>query len=221
MKPLVITVHMCSMKLNNIYFLYFYRSLNTFPSANRLLLTGTPLQNNLAELWSLLNFLMPEIFDSLDVFESWFDVTEMMEDGSDEKIIQQEREKQVIGTLQKVCESAVDIPGKRNKTYLRPWACLGWSSWGFDIPLQILSPFFLRRMKKDVNLEIPPKKELLVYTPMTPLQLKLYEATLTMDYTVFDNLKVSSFSSFDGILFKLWLTLGLSLLPSQLTLHSS
>lgn len=58
-------------------------------------------------------------------------------------------------------------------------------------------------MKKDVNLEIPPKKELLVYTPMTPLQLKLYEATLTMDYTVFDNLKVSSFSSFDGILFKL------------------
>ncbi|XP_069990366.1 lymphocyte-specific helicase [Penaeus vannamei] len=130
------------------------KSLNTFPSANRLLLTGTPLQNNLAELWSLLNFLMPEIFDSLDVFESWFDVTEMMEDGSDEKIIQQEREKQVIGTLQK-----------------------------------ILSPFFLRRMKKDVNLEIPPKKELLVYTPMTPLQLKLYEATLTMDYTVFDNLK--------------------------------
>ncbi|XP_047489909.1 lymphocyte-specific helicase-like isoform X1 [Penaeus chinensis] len=130
------------------------KSLNTFPSANRLLLTGTPLQNNLAELWSLLNFLMPEIFDSLDVFESWFDVTEMMEDGSDEKIIQQEREKQVIGTLQK-----------------------------------ILSPFFLRRMKKDVNLEIPPKKELLVYTPMTPLQLKLYEATLTFDYSFFDNIK--------------------------------
>lgn len=64
------------------------------------------MQNNLAELWSLLNFLMPEIFDSLDVFESWFDVTEMMEDGSDEKIIQQEREKQVIGTLQKVCKKS-------------------------------------------------------------------------------------------------------------------
>jgi len=40
--------------------------------ANKILLTGTPLQNNLRELWSLLNFLMPEIFDNLDFFESVF-----------------------------------------------------------------------------------------------------------------------------------------------------
>lgn len=33
-------------------------------SVRRLLLTGTPLQNNLGELWSLLNFLMPELFSS-------------------------------------------------------------------------------------------------------------------------------------------------------------
>ena len=32
----------------------------------------TTLQNNLDELWSLLNFLMGEIFDDLRVFKSWF-----------------------------------------------------------------------------------------------------------------------------------------------------
>lgn len=41
------------------------KELRLYTSANRLLLTGTPLQNNLDELWSLLNFLMAEIFDDL------------------------------------------------------------------------------------------------------------------------------------------------------------
>ena len=40
----------------------------------RLLLTGTPLQNNLHELWSLLNFLLPTIFSSSDDFDEWFDL---------------------------------------------------------------------------------------------------------------------------------------------------
>jgi len=38
------------------------------------LLTGTPLQNNLHELWSLLNFLLPTIFSSSDDFDEWFDL---------------------------------------------------------------------------------------------------------------------------------------------------
>jgi len=38
------------------------------------LLTGTPLQNNIHELWSLLNFLLPDIFSSSEDFDEWFDL---------------------------------------------------------------------------------------------------------------------------------------------------
>ncbi|EFJ23933.1 hypothetical protein SELMODRAFT_102849 [Selaginella moellendorffii] len=38
----------------------------------RLLLTGTPIQNSLQELWSLLNFILPAIFNSSGNFEEWF-----------------------------------------------------------------------------------------------------------------------------------------------------
>ena len=40
----------------------------------RLLITGTPLQNNLHELWALLNFLLPEVFASAEAFDEWFTV---------------------------------------------------------------------------------------------------------------------------------------------------
>ena len=35
---------------------------------------GTPLQNNLHELWALLNFLLPEVFSSAEKFDEWFSV---------------------------------------------------------------------------------------------------------------------------------------------------
>lgn len=51
-----------------------------FKSANRLLLTGTPLQNNLHELWALLNFLLPDVFNSSDDFDSWFNTNSCLGD---------------------------------------------------------------------------------------------------------------------------------------------
>jgi SNF2 family DNA or RNA helicase len=47
---------------------------------------GTPLQNNLDELWSLLNFLMSEIFDDLRVFKSWFDAKDIDESSQSEQV---------------------------------------------------------------------------------------------------------------------------------------
>ena len=75
------------------------RELQSYQSANRLLITGTPLQNNLAELWSLLHFLMPEIFDKLESFESWFDFSALKEKNGHEQILSEERKSSLVTSL--------------------------------------------------------------------------------------------------------------------------
>jgi len=50
----------------------------------RLLITGTPLQNNLHELWALLNFLLPEVFGDSEQFDHWFNTSN--QDGQDNVI---------------------------------------------------------------------------------------------------------------------------------------
>lgn len=57
--------------------------LRTFPSTNRLLLTGTPLQNNLHELWALLNFILPDVFSASDDFDTWFDSDDCLSGNED------------------------------------------------------------------------------------------------------------------------------------------
>lgn len=59
---------------------------------------------------------------------------------------------------------------------------------------QILTPFLLRRLKTDVELSLPPKKEVLVYAPLTQKQETFYKAAL--DRTLLDivgNKKVKIF----------------------------
>ena len=52
---------------------------------------GTPLQNNLSELWSLLHYVLPEIFASLDAFQGWFDFDNLGDVSGREQVIAQEQ----------------------------------------------------------------------------------------------------------------------------------
>ncbi|KAF9411104.1 hypothetical protein BGZ94_001429 [Podila epigama] len=59
--------------------------IRTFNSKNRLLITGTPLQNNLHELWALLNFLLPDVFSSAEDFDAWFE----LQGGDQDRVVAQ------------------------------------------------------------------------------------------------------------------------------------
>ncbi|XP_072334889.1 lymphoid-specific helicase isoform X2 [Scyliorhinus torazame] len=122
------------------------QELKRFNTDNKLLLTGTPLQNNLAELWSLLNFLLPDVFDDLKSFESWFDITNITENVED--IVASEQEQNILHMLH-----------------------------------QILTPFLLRRLKSDVTLDIPPKREIVVYAPLSKKQESFYTAIVNKTIT--------------------------------------
>ena len=97
------------------------------------------MQNNLAELWSLLNFLMPEVFDTLENFESFFDFSAVLEKDGHKEIIMRERKNSLVASLH-----------------------------------AILKPFLLRRVKTDVETELPKKREYILYAPLTAQQKELY-----------------------------------------------
>lgn len=75
------------------------RELKSYDSANRLLLTGTPLQNNLAELWSLLSFLLPDIFSDFDSFQHWFDFSALKEKEGHKQILDEEEKSSLVSNL--------------------------------------------------------------------------------------------------------------------------
>ncbi|XP_027916125.1 chromatin structure-remodeling complex protein SYD [Vigna unguiculata] len=78
--------------------------LKHYQSSHRLLLTGTPLQNNLEELWALLNFLLPNIFNSSEDFSQWFNKPfESAGDSSpDEALLSEEENLLIINRLHQV-----------------------------------------------------------------------------------------------------------------------
>lgn len=75
------------------------KELKLLPVENKLLLTGTPLQNNLAELWSLLNFILPDIFSSHEEFESWFDLSGKCNNEAVVEELEERKRAQVVSKL--------------------------------------------------------------------------------------------------------------------------
>ncbi|KAL1798541.1 hypothetical protein ACET3X_002578 [Alternaria dauci] len=111
-------------------------SLKSISAEYRLILTGTPLQNNLVEMWSLLTWLYPNVFDDKTetLFKESFDLSK----------------------------------GKANKQTMTD-------------ARRLLELIMLRRMKDSpsVNLGLPPKEEILLYVPLTPMQKFWYTRLLT------------------------------------------
>lgn len=118
-----------------------------FRSFRRLLLTGTPLQNNLTELWALLQFLMSGTnFANLKEFGEWFS-------NPLEKAIE-------MGTL-------LDDENMQRVTKLHT----------------VLRPYLLRRLKRDVEKELPSKYEHLVLCPLSKRQRFLYDEFMDRAHT--------------------------------------
>ncbi|KAK4302059.1 hypothetical protein Pmani_025841 [Petrolisthes manimaculis] len=139
-----------------------WQLLLNFQSQRRLLLTGTPLQNNLMELWSLMHFLMPNIFASHREFREWFSnpVTGMIEGNK-------EYNESIIKRLHKV-----------------------------------LRPFILRRLKSEVEQQMPKKFEHVIMCRLSKRQRYLYEEFMSRTKTK-ETLASGNFLSVINVLMQL------------------
>lgn len=112
------------------------KALQGLGAEYRLILTGTPLQNNMVELWALLRWLYPEVFveSTADLFKTSFNLSR----------------------------------GQVNTKVM-------------DDARHLLELIMLRRMKNSpgVDLNLPPKTDVLLFVPLTPMQKFWYTRLLT------------------------------------------
>ena len=126
-----------------------WQKLLGFKTHARLLLTGTPLQNNLTELWSLMFFLMPSGFDQHSGFaglEEWLNATRRPAD----QILEQGKD-------------TLDAQAQQTVSKLH----------------EVLRPYLLRRLKADVEKQMPAKHEHVVYCRLSKRQRQLYDSFMS------------------------------------------
>lgn len=120
-----------------------WQLLLNFSTEQRLLLTGTPLQNNMMELWSLMHFLMPNFFESHRAFEELFS-------------------KPMTGMVEGNVAYNENIIIKLHK---------------------VLRPFLLRRLKSEVEKQMPKKYEHVVMCRLSKRQRFLYDDFMSRSKT--------------------------------------
>ena len=124
-----------------------WQTLLNFNANHRLLLTGTPLQNNLVELWSLLYFLMPQGvstsmpagFANLKEFQDWF-----------------------ANPVDKIIQTGAHIVDDEARSTVAKLH-------------GVLRPYLLRRLKQDVEKQMPAKYEHVLYCRLSKRQRYLYD----------------------------------------------
>ena len=124
-----------------------WQTLISFNTRARLLLTGTPLQNSLEELWSLMFFLMPSA-ENEEESTQWFQLHKFQElfGGPARQIMDQG-------------ESQLDVEGRNLVNQLH----------------ELLRPFLLRRLKSQVEKQMPQKHEHIIMCRLSKRQRELYD----------------------------------------------
>jgi len=125
----------------------FAKTLSSqYETKYRLLLTGTPLMNDLSELWSLLNFLLPSIFNSVDTFDQWFN-----------------RPFAQFGSSNKDTDVEADVLTNEERMFI------------IHRLHELLRPFMLRRVKSEVLDQLPEKVEKILRCELSSWQKELYK----------------------------------------------
>ncbi|PHJ22074.1 swi2 snf2-containing protein, partial [Cystoisospora suis] len=171
-------------KRRDVFFTRLQRS-HTF------LLTGTPLENNLQELWSLLHFIQPDLFTTSETFVAAFcsssassylsqspsssssasQFRTKKERGEEEEEEEKKRQdRDALDKRERKKNFRVQRLGRQNRSLLH----------------RLISTFVLRRTIQQVKTcwTLPPCVELIFFLPLTSLQKKLYIWLLTRENEV-------------------------------------